>query len=166
MMVSRSVIVLIVMSVFSTGAFAQPYSHGPRQIGEVVLDELLVGRNSLLVKVGSNGCTSKTSFRIDSKKEEGITPIAPHYILSVHRIRPDECKAIVDEGVLIFWELDNDLGIKGNFTFSVRNMVYSVSSGFHSDDDSLLSIIKKSFSIGGTPRSGTEQDGNPKGTRP
>lgn len=165
-MVFRIVNVLIFMSAFSTGAFAQPYSHGPRQTGEVVLDELLVGRNSLLVKVGSNGCTSKTSFRIDTKREEGITPIAPHYILTLDRIVPDECKAIVEEGVLIFWELDNDLGLKGNFTFSVRNMVYSTTSGFHPDDDSLLSIIKKSFSIGGTPRSGAEPNSNPQGTRP
>jgi hypothetical protein len=166
MMGLRSVIVLIIMSVISTGAFAQPYSHGPRQTGEAVLDELLVGRNSLLVKVGSNGCTSKASFRIDSKKEEGISPIAPHYMLTVARIRPDECKAIVDEGVLIFWELDKELGLKGNFTFSVRNMVYSVSSGYHSDEDSLLSVIKKSFSIGGNPGSGTEPDSSPKGPRP
>jgi hypothetical protein len=165
-MVFRTVIVVIVVSVFSTGALAQQYSHGPRQTGEVVLDELLVGRNSLLVKVGSNGCTGKTSFRIDSKKEEGITPIAPHYVLIVDRIRPDECKAIVDEGMLILWDLDNDLGLKGNFTFSVRNMVYSTSSGFHSDDDSLLSIIKKSFSIDGTPRSGPAPDNTPKGARP
>ena len=165
-MVFRSVIVLIAMSVFSTGAFAQQYSHGPRQTGEAVLDELLVGRNSLLVKVGSNGCTGKTSFRIESKKEEGVSPIAPHYILTVQRIRPDECKAIVDEGMLILWDLDSDLGLKGNFTFSVRNMVYSASSGFHSDEDSLVSIIKKSFSIEGAPHSGTEPDSTPKGIRP
>jgi hypothetical protein len=165
-MVFRSVIAVIVVSSFCTCALAQQYSHGPRQTGEVILDELLVGRNALLVKVGSNGCTGKTSFRIDAKRKEGITPIAPHYILTVHRIRPDECKAIMDEGMLILWDLDSDLGLKGNFTFSVRNMVYSVSSGFHSDEDSLLSIIKKSFSIDGTPRSGPEPDSAPKGTRP
>lgn len=132
----------------STSAFAEPYSHGPKQTGEVVLEELLAGKNSLIVKVDSNGCTGKASFRVDSRKVEGITPLAPHYILTINRITPDECKAIVDAGTLIVWDLEKDLGLKGNFTFSVSNTIYSVRPFQPDDEDSLIGIIERYFSFG------------------
>ncbi len=93
-MVFRSLVFIVLFCMFYTYSFAQQYSAGPRQTGEVILDDLLTGKNSLFMKVGSNGCTGKGSFRIDIKKEEGITPKAPHYILTGNRIKPDECKTI------------------------------------------------------------------------
>lgn len=145
-MILKSVVFAIALSLFCTCSSAQMYSHGPRQNGEAILDELLMGKTLFLVKVGSNGCTGKASFRIDVQKREGITPIAPHYVLTINRVAPDECKAIVDEGMVISWDLEKDLGLKGSFTYSVRNMVYSVYQPFE-DEESFLFIVAKHFGI-------------------
>ena len=141
----KSITLAAGLVMLSVSLYAQQYSAGPRHIGEEVLDELLMGRKSLLVRVGSGGCTGKGSFRVDVKKTEGMTPKAPHYILTINRTKIDECKAIFDGGTPIFWDLEKDLGLKGDFTFSVRNMVYSVTHPFLADDneESFLSIVKK-----------------------
>ncbi len=147
--------------------FAQQYSHGPRHTGEEVLDELLVGKNTLIVKVGSHGCTGKKSYRVDVRKEN--TPVAPHYVLTIYRVKADECKAIVDKGAVIAWDLEKDLGLKGNFTFSVRNMVYSVTHPFDDDseEDSFLPIIKKQFPQAAGQRMKSAPDGgSPTEARP
>lgn len=122
------------------------YSNGPRQTGEEVLDELLMGPAKFIVKVGSNGCTDKSSFRVDVKKEPGINERVPHYVLTIIRIKPDECKAIMDGGVLILFDLERDLGLKGDFTYSITNRVYS-SSRIQPFDESLFSIIEKYFTF-------------------
>ncbi len=106
--------------VFCTSLFAQQYSHGPRYTGEEVLDELLIGKKTLVIKVGSGGCTGKSSYRIDAEKAEGITSLAPNYILTIKRVQIDECKAIVDDGPVISWDLEKDLGLTGNYTVSVE----------------------------------------------
>jgi len=136
---------ILCIAVLAQEAFAD-YSHGPRQTGEAVLDELLLGRNKFVFSVGSNGCTAKGSFKVDVKKEEGLSPKSPHYALSINRIKADECKAIVDGGTLILFDLEKDLGIKGNFTYSVTNHVYS-SSGDRMWDESLWSMIEKNFTF-------------------
>ena len=118
------------------------YSHSPRQTGEAVLDELLMGSSRFVVRVGSSGCTDKGSFKVDVKKEEGLSPKAPHYVLTIRRIKPDECKAIVDDGALILFDTEKDLGIKGDFTYSLTNRVFSSSRGQLSEE-SLLSLIEK-----------------------
>ena len=81
----------VFVCVFCTSLFAQQYSHGPRHTGEEVLDELLVGKKTLVIKVVSGGCTGKSSYRIDVEKAEGITPFAPNYILTIKRVQIDEC---------------------------------------------------------------------------
>ena len=99
------------------------YSSGPRQTGEEVLQELLMGPRKFIIRVASNGCTDKNSFKIDVKKEAGLSSKAPHYLLTIIRIRPDECKAIVDDGVLVLFDLEKDLGLTGDFTYSITNRV-------------------------------------------
>jgi hypothetical protein len=122
------------------------YSHGPRQTGEEILLELLMGSSRFIVSVGSGGCTSKDFFKVDVKKEEGLSAIAPHYVLTIIRTKPDECKAIVDDGTLILFDMEKDLGIKGNYTYSLTNHVYS-SSRAQMWDESLLSVIEKHFAL-------------------
>lgn len=144
---SIKVIVLFVAMFFALFLTPKSYaghSHGPRQIGEEVLGELLMGSGRFVISVGSNGCTAKGFFKVDVKKEEGLTPIAPHYVLTVNRIKPDECKAIVDDGTLILYDLKKDFGIKGAFTYSLTNRVNS-SSRVPVWDESLLSVIEKHF---------------------
>lgn len=146
----------IVLTVFLSApcAFSQPYSHGPRYAGEEVLEELLIGRKTLIIKVASGGCTGKSSYRIDVKKADGITPLAPHYILTIHRVRIDECKAIIDDGPVILWDFEKDLGLKGNFTVSVRNMVDGVPPPYETGDkeNSMLSTVRKHVDIEGSKR--------------
>ncbi len=135
-------------------AFGQGYSHGPRETGEEVLDELLLGEKTVAAKVGSGGCTGKGSFRVDMEKREGITPRVPHYILTIQRVGIDECKAIVDDGPVIVWDLEKDLGLTGNYTFSVRNMVYGILSPYDDRDPerSMLSTVERQMGIrGGKP---------------
>jgi len=134
---------MLCMSFLVKEAFAD-YSHGPRQTGVAILDELLLGPDKFVVSVGSNGCTAKGSFKVDVKKEEGLTPKSPHYVLSVKRVHADECKAIVAGGELILFDLEKDLGIQGNFTYSVTNPVYS-SFGKRLGDESLWSVFEKYF---------------------
>jgi hypothetical protein len=157
MMFRSAVFIMLSIFIFCAHSFAQEYSHGPRQKGEVILDELLMGKNSFFATVGSGGCTSKGSFRLDVRKEEGVTPQAPHYVLTINRVALDECKAIVEGGTLLSWDLEKDLGLKGPFTFSVRNKVYS---GFHpfasDDDDSLVAMVRKHISARDAQSKGTE----------
>lgn len=107
--------------------FAQSFS--PRQTGEEILLDLQAMPDSLTIRVASNGCTSRNSFRIDIRKEEGISPKVPHYVLTIYRIQPDECKMMVYGGEHITFDLAKDLGLKGMFTYSVTNGVYSGAAG-------------------------------------
>jgi hypothetical protein len=143
---------VLLLSLFLCGrAFGQPYSHGPREIGEEVLDELLLGERTVAAKVSSGGCTGKGSFRVDVEKNEGLTSRLPHYVLTIRRVAVDECKAIVDDGPVIVWDLGKDLGLTGNYTFSVRNMVYSIHSPYDDRDPerSMLSTVEKQMGIRG-----------------
>ena len=122
------------------------YSNGPRQMGEEVLDESLMGSSKFIIRVASNGGTDKNSFKIDVKKETGISSKAPHFILTIIRVKPDECKAIVEGGILVLFDLEKDLGLKGDFTYSITNKVFS-SARIQPSDESLFSIIEKYFTF-------------------
>lgn len=164
-MILRIFILATVVAVTCTAAFGAQYSYGPRYTGEEVLDELLLGKNAFFIRVGSGGCTGKGSFSIDVKKEEGVTPRAPHYILTVKRIATDECKALMDEGIVLSWDLEKDLGIKGIYSYSIRNMVHSGHPFGGDSDDDFLTIIRKHFTPVGSP--GTlKSKSNPKGAQP
>lgn len=139
-------IAVIFCVLFLTPKAYAKYSHGPRQTGEEVLIELLMGPGKFIISVGSSGCTGKGFFKVDIKKEEGLTPKVPHYVLTVNRIKPDECKAIVDDGTLILFDLEKDFGIKGDFTYSLTNRVYATSR-VKMWDDSLLEAIEKHFKL-------------------
>jgi len=43
-------------------------------------------------------------------------------------------------GIVISWDLEKDLGLKGSFTYSVRNRVYSVYQPLD-DGESLSAIV-------------------------
>jgi len=138
-MIFGSMASIIVFGLFCSCAFAQPYSLGPRQKGEAILDELLLGNSMFWVTVGSGGCTDKGSFRVDINRQEGASPAAPHYTLTIHRVASDECKAMIG-GIVISWDLEKDLGLKGSFTYSVRNRIYSVYQPLD-DGESLSAIV-------------------------
>ncbi len=60
---------------------------------------------------------------MDIAKEAGISASVPHYRLSIRRVRADDCKAFLIDGVLIELDLAKDLGLAGRFTVSVENPV-------------------------------------------
>ncbi len=105
-----------------------------------------MGSNSFIASVGSNGCTDKDYFKVDVKRQAGLSEKAPHYVLTIMRIKADECKEIVNGGTLVLFNLEKDLGIKGDFTYSITNRVFS-SSKVPSTDESLWSIIEKYFTV-------------------
>ncbi|MGB9907017.1 MAG: hypothetical protein ACPLRR_06500 [Candidatus Saccharicenans sp.] len=113
-----------------------------RRTGEEILYEALLGAKGFFVVVESNGCTQKESFQVDSLKKENQNG-SIHYEFTVKRIRPDECKRL-PERVIIHFELEKDLGIKGRFTYSLRNRIFPTAG----EKDSLYSIMEKYFSIG------------------
>ncbi|MBN1471663.1 MAG: hypothetical protein JW925_07770 [Syntrophaceae bacterium] len=135
---------------FSLAAYAE-ISHSPRQTGEEVLIELLMGPGRFIASVGSNGCTEKGFFKVEVKKEEGLSIKTPHYVLTIVRIMTDDCKAIVDGGTPILFDLEKDLGIRGDYTYSITNQVFS-SAGVQSKDDSLWSIVEKYFTAGSSEK--------------
>jgi hypothetical protein len=100
-------------------------SSGARESGEEILLGLDVKPNSFTITVGSNGCTSKNSFRITVRKKQGLSERVPHYVFTVNRIVPDECKMIVEEGTSLTYDLEKDFDIHGACTFSIANGFFS-----------------------------------------
>ncbi|MHB8108625.1 MAG: hypothetical protein ACYDHW_01170 [Syntrophorhabdaceae bacterium] len=88
------------------------------------MNELTTKPNKIIVRVGSNGCTGKGSFRVDVKKEEGLSKKSPHYVLTIVRTGIDECKALTRGGSLITFNMAKDLGLKGYYTYSVTNRIF------------------------------------------
>jgi hypothetical protein len=103
-------------------------SAGQRELGVVILADLSVKDGVLSFTAPSGGCTDKSSFKVTVKKEKGISEKTLHYILSVERIKADDCKALLAEGVTIAFDLEKDLGLKGAYTFAVANPLYSKSN--------------------------------------
>ncbi len=111
-------------------------------IGPATLGELLMGQNRFLIHVASGGCTDKSSFKVDVKKDESAKP--PHYTLTINRIDPDACKAMLFDGTLVLFDLEKDLGLKGDFTYSITNKVFSTTRVPQSDE-SISAIVEKYF---------------------
>jgi len=111
-----------------------------RRTGEEVLYEALLGAKGFFIVVESNGCTQKESFKIEPTKTvnpDGTT----RYVFTVLRKTPDECKGLPEQ-IVLYFDLEKDLGLKGKFTYSLSNKI------FPSDiPDSLTSIVEKYFSL-------------------
>jgi len=58
------------------------------------------------------------------KKEDGLSTKSPHYALTIVRVKPDECKAIVTGGSLITFDMRKDLGLTGSYTYSFTNRIF------------------------------------------
>lgn len=140
-MIKKTMIVLAAgIFLLASGLIAQVPD--ARRTGEEVLYEALLGAKGFLVVVESNGCTQKESFQVDSlkyKNQDGSL----HYAFTVRRIRPDDCKRM-PERIIINFDLEKDLGIKGKFTYSLTNKIFPA----RTEEGSLYSIIEKYFSFG------------------
>lgn len=90
---------------------------------EEVLMGLFANRNDLTIRVKSGGCTKKEDFWIWCSYDEESKSGPPHYVLTIYRKRKDECKAFHPSGVLIKFNLREELGLPYWFTYSVTNRV-------------------------------------------
>ena len=104
---------------------AQParFVEGQRELGPIVVSELAIRDGTLVFRTDSGGCTDAGSFSVDIVKEAGISASVPHYRLTIRRVRADDCKAFLLDGVLIELDLEKDLGLTGTYTVSVGNPV-------------------------------------------
>lgn len=120
----QGLFLLLLLLFSSLSVSAEPYSTSPRVNGVEILKEIVQqGKQGFIVRVGSNGCTAKSSFTVSVKKEKGATASVPHYLLTIIRTVPDECKAIVTDGELISYDLQKDFSITGNSDYSITNPI-------------------------------------------
>lgn len=126
---------------------AQKISHGPRELGVVVLQELAVKEEKVIIRVDSGGCTNKSAIKANVRKEKGITERAPHFVVTFERVRIDECKALVSDGVLIEYDIPRDLGLAGLYTLAVTNWVFP-----RSEDAIVDEMILKRLLLDATKR--------------
>ena len=104
-------------------ADAPRISHGPRELGRVILWEVAVRDGQLVFRTDSNGCTRKGSFRVNVARDAGVSAGMPNFRLSIERIAADECKAIEWDGVKVAFDLAKDLGLTGSYTVSIDNPI-------------------------------------------
>jgi len=90
---------------------------------EEVLMGLVADRNDLAIRVGSGGCTQKDDFWIWRQIDEESKTGHPHYLLTIYRVRKDECKAIMRNGIEIKYHLKEDLGLPNILTYTLTNRI-------------------------------------------
>lgn len=103
----------------SAGAVSQ----NQRELGEVALRELAVKDGKVIIRVDSGGCTDKAAIKANVRKEAGA-----RYVVTFERVRVDDCKAMLFDGIELEYDLSRDLGITGNHTLAVTNRVLSRST--------------------------------------
>lgn len=125
----RLLILCALLVALPLAAQPQRFVEGQRELGPVVVRELSIRDGMLVFRVDSGGCTDASSFKVDVVKEEGFLSKVPHYRLTIRRIRADDCKALLVDGVLIELDLAEDVGLTGRYTVSVENPVLQLAGG-------------------------------------
>ena len=92
-------------------------SSTPRELGTAVLRDLAIQGGKLRFRVDSNGCTDAGNFEVR------VSAKARRCQLRIERVRIDERKAMVWDGVEIELDLRKDLGLKGACNVWVENPV-------------------------------------------
>ena len=110
-------IIALYIGVFgiSQAAFAEPT--------EEVLLGLDLNTKTLDLHVASGGCTKKDDFEIEVNK--GFTG-RPPYLVTVRRIRSDNCKKLMPEGVKLSFDRGK-LGLDGLVEFTITNKIGNTS---------------------------------------
>jgi hypothetical protein len=128
MQILYAVLALVVIG-SPVGAQPAKFVEGQRGLGPIVVRELAIRDGKLVFRVDSGGCTDAASFTIDVAKEVGSLPKVPHYRLTIRRVRADDCKALLLDGVLIELDLEKDVGLTGRSMISVENPVLQTAGG-------------------------------------
>ena len=116
---------------FPATADSVDYSNDPRVLGPIVVSELEIRDGKLIFRATSGGCTDAASFVVHTESEQRPSGTSPHYRVTIRRVRVDECKAFLPEGVLIEMNLEADVGLTGRFTVSVENPVLQMPAAPH-----------------------------------
>lgn len=66
------------------------------------------------VRINSNGCTNKDNVKIEVDRSGLVARLA------AVRTRPDNCRALLREGVVLSWTLQ-ELGLEANRVYDVQN---------------------------------------------
>lgn len=78
------------------------------------LQAVRVDRDDLVIRVSSNGCTRSDDFAVESQRRDGLTAF------TFNRKRPDNCRALIAEGVELRYPLET-FGVARGDKIRVRN---------------------------------------------
>ena len=92
-----------------------------RDLGVVILEDFSIKGGVLSFRTATGGCTDKDSFKISVSRAAGISERVSHFILTIERIKPDDCKAFFPDGVVMEFDLEKDLGLTGVYVVSISN---------------------------------------------
>jgi hypothetical protein len=71
-----------------------------------------IGKDAIAVRVRSNGCTTKDDFKVGVQRGEGTSRLV------LWREKPDWCRALIRDGVVLKWTRA-ELGLGAGETVSV-----------------------------------------------
>lgn len=111
----------VMFAAFPVFPQSSPVSHGPRELGLVTLTELAVRDGKLVFRTASNGCTGADSFHVRVRREAGSAPGVQAWRLAIERVKIDDCKMLVLEGVQVELDLQKDVGLSGTYSLSFDN---------------------------------------------
>ncbi len=94
-----------------------PYGPAPRYSDEPVYDWRVDRAGDLVVRVASNGCTTRDSFVADVYGSGGQ---GWNFDVTLTRIHPDHCRALLPQGVELVWSRD-ELGLPQGAGLRVTN---------------------------------------------
>lgn len=108
---------------FPAAAQSTALSHDPREIGLVTLSELSVRDGKLIFRTASNGLTEAGSFAVRVRREAGTVPGVTAYRVAIERVKKDDGKMLLLDGVQIELDLAKDLRISGACSLSFDNPI-------------------------------------------
>lgn len=112
---------LITAALLGAHLLAGAISRSPQEVGEVLLKEMAIRDGKVILRVDSGGCTDTSSIRPRVRLEPGPAGQIPRYTATFERVRPDDCKAFLLEGVELEYRIVEDLGIKGAHILTLTN---------------------------------------------
>lgn len=94
---------------------AGPHGAAPARSAELVYDWRVDRAGDLVVRVASNGCTTRDSFAADVYGAQGW-----NFDVTLRRVHADNCRAILPQGVELAWTFD-ELGLPPGAGIRVTN---------------------------------------------
>ncbi|MGY6627914.1 MAG: hypothetical protein ACXIVL_05310 [Oceanicaulis sp.] len=105
------------LALILTACQTGPYGPPPGQSAEPVYDWRVDRTGDLVVRVASNGCTTRDSFVADVYGAGGQ---GWNFDVTLTRIHSDNCRALLPQGVELVWSRD-ELGLPQGAGLRVTN---------------------------------------------